>query len=128
MKIAERRVWQAASEELMEYAIRFAVGGLLVCLFAAIGDALRPKSFAGIFCAAPSVSLATLSLTIAAQGKSYASIEARSMIIGAFALLIYSCVCVRLMGKYRIHAFRATSAAIGVWLACAIGIWALALR
>lgn len=112
----------------MEYAIRFAAGGALVCVFAAIGDLLRPKSFAGIFCAAPSVALATLSLTIARQGKSYASIEARSMIIGAFALLTYSYVCVRLMGKYRIHAFRATSAALGVWLACALGIWALVSR
>jgi len=112
----------------MEYIIRFAVGGALVCVFAAMGDVLRPKSFAGIFCAAPSVALATLSLTIAAQGKSYASVEARSMIIGAFAMLIYSCLCVRLMGKYRIHAFRATSAALGLWLACAFGIWALALR
>ena len=112
----------------MEYVIRFAVGGLLVCIFAAIGDVLRPKSFAGIFSAAPSVALATLSLTIAAQGKSYADIETRSMIVGAFALLIYCCVCVRLLGKYRIHAFRATSAALAVWLACALGIWALALR
>jgi Protein of unknown function (DUF3147) len=112
----------------MEYAIRFAVGGLLVCVFAAIGDVLRPKSFAGIFCAAPSVALATLSLIIAAKGKLYASVEARSMIIGAFALLIYSCVCVRLMGKYRIHAFRATVAALCVWLVCAVGIWAAVFR
>jgi hypothetical protein len=112
----------------MEYVIRFVVGGALVCVFAAIGDVLRPKSFAGIFGAAPSVALATLSLTIARQGKAYASVETRSMIIGAFALVIYSVVCVRLMGKYRIHALRAASAAVGVWLACAIGIWALALR
>lgn len=112
----------------MEYVIRFAVGGALVCVFAAIGGVLRPKSFAGIFGAAPSVALATLSLTIAKQGKSYASIETRSMIIGAFALLIYSYVCVLLIGKYRIHAFRATSAALAVWVACAMGIWALILR
>jgi hypothetical protein len=112
----------------MEYAIRFAVGGLLVCVFAAMGDVLRPKSFAGIFGAAPSVALATLSLAIATKGKSYASVETRSMIIGAFALLVYSCVCVRLMGKYRIHALRAASAAVGVWLAFALGIWALILR
>jgi hypothetical protein len=112
----------------MEYAIRFAIGGALVCVFAAIGDVLRPKSFAGIFGAAPSVALATLSLAIVKQGKAYACIETRSMIIGAFALVIYSVVCVRLMGKYRIHAFRATSAAVVVWLACALGIWALVLR
>jgi hypothetical protein len=112
----------------MEYAIRFAVGGLLVCLFAAAGDVLRPKSFAGTFCAAPSVSLATLSLTIAGEGRRCASIEARSMIVGAFALLIYSWVCMRMMGKDRIHALPATLSAVVVWLACALGIWAIALR
>ena len=112
----------------MEYVIRFLVGGALVGLFAAAGEVLRPKSFAGIFAAAPSVALATLSLTIAAQGKVYASIEARSMIIGAFALLVYSYVCMVLMGKYRVHALNATISAIGVWLVCAMGIWAIVLR
>jgi hypothetical protein len=112
----------------MEYAIRFVAGGLLVCIFAVIGDVLRPKSFAGIFCAAPSVSLATLSLVIAGLGKRYAALEARSMIAGALALLVYSFVSMRLMGKYRIHALRATIAALGVWLACAIGIWAVVFR
>ena len=46
----------------MEYVIRFLVGGLVVSLFAVAGDVLRPKSFAGLFGAAPSVALATLTL------------------------------------------------------------------
>lgn len=112
----------------MEYAIRFLVGGALVCVFAVIGDVLRPKSFAGIFCAAPSVSLATLSLTIAARGKPFASLEARSMIVGALALLVYSFVSMRLMGKNRMHALKATVASLGVWLIFAIGIWAVIFR
>jgi hypothetical protein len=112
----------------MEYAIRFAVGGISVCLFAAAGDVVKPKSFAGIFCAAPSISLATMSLIIFGEGKNVASIEARSMILGAFALLVYSWLCMRLMGKNRIHAFPATISSLGVWLACAFGLWAIALR
>ncbi len=37
-----------------EYLIRFFAGGLMVSAFAAVGDVLRPKSFAGLFGAAPS--------------------------------------------------------------------------
>jgi Protein of unknown function (DUF3147) len=112
----------------MEYAIRFVAGGLLVSIFAVVGDVLEPKSFAGIFGAAPSVALATLSLTIVTRGKPYAAIEARSMIVGGLAFFLYSCVSLRLMGKYRVHSLPAAAWAIVVWLACAIGIWAAVMR
>lgn len=112
----------------MPYVIRFLVGGAMVCVFAAAGDVLRPKNFAGIFSAAPSVSLATLTLTVLAQGKTFASMEARSMIAGALALAAYALLCTRLMGKYRVHAFRATVSGLAVWLACAMGLWALWFR
>jgi hypothetical protein len=46
----------------LDYLLRFAAGGLIVSAFAVLGDVLRPKSFAGLFGAAPSVALATLSL------------------------------------------------------------------
>src|ERR1700687_4243106 len=42
----------------------FFVRGVVVSLFAILGDPLKPKSFAGLFGAAPSVALATLGLTI----------------------------------------------------------------
>ena len=61
--------------------MRLLAGGVAVSAFALLGDLLRPKSFAGLFGAAPSVALATLILTAAKQGKVYASIEARSMIL-----------------------------------------------
>jgi hypothetical protein len=56
---------------LKEVLFRFLVGGVVVSAFSAIGDILKPKSFAGLFRAAPSVALATLSLTIAGNGTSY---------------------------------------------------------
>ena len=71
---------------MMQLLFRFVVGGLVVSLFAVIGDVLKPKSFAGLFGAAPSVALATLALTIATDGKTYAALEARSMIVGACGL------------------------------------------
>lgn len=68
---------------LRESIIRFLVGGAVVSVFAILGDLLRPKSFAGLFGAAPSVALATLALTIAKHGGGYAATEGRSMILGA---------------------------------------------
>ena len=44
---------------MTEFLIRFLIGGAIVSAFAMIGDVLRPKSFAGLFGAAPSVALAT---------------------------------------------------------------------
>ena len=49
---------------MLEYGLRFLVGGIAVSAFAALGDALRPKSFAGLFGAAPSIALATLLITL----------------------------------------------------------------
>jgi Protein of unknown function (DUF3147) len=59
-----------------EALIRFIIGGLLVTAFAVLGDMLKPKSFAGLFGAAPSVALATLILTIHSEGRVFASAEA----------------------------------------------------
>ena len=39
----------------MEFLLRFLAGELAVSIFALLGDVLRPKSFAGLFGAAPSV-------------------------------------------------------------------------
>jgi hypothetical protein len=36
---------------------RFVVGGVVMSIFAILGDLLKPKSFAGLFGAAPSVGL-----------------------------------------------------------------------
>jgi hypothetical protein len=72
----------------MQFIFRFIVGGVIVSLFAGLGGVLKPNSFAGLFGAAPSVALATLGLTIFAEGNRYAAIEARSMIVGAVSLFL----------------------------------------
>ena len=112
----------------MQILFRFTVGGLVVSLFAAFGDAVKPKSFAGLFAAAPSVAIATLALTMMREGKLFAAAEARSMIIGAIALFLYSAVAVRLIMKYKLHAATAAISALAVWMICAIGAWYLLLR
>ena len=45
----------------------------MVSAFAMLGDVLKPKSFAGLFGAAPSVALATLGIAIYQHGESYAA-------------------------------------------------------
>lgn len=50
------------------YVVRFLVGGVVVLAFAMLGEMLRPKSFAGLFGAAPSVALATLGIAVHRHG------------------------------------------------------------
>jgi len=105
----------------MEYFIRFLVGGIVVSAFALLGDILRPKSFAGLFGAAPSVALATLSLALWKEGGAYVSIQGRSMILGALALAVYSLVVCQLLMRLRWSALAATMSTISLWLAMALG-------
>ena len=107
---------------------RFLVGGMVVSLFAVIGDGLKPKSFAGLFGAAPSVALATLALTVFSDGKSYAALEARSMIAGAVAFFLYSCLCMYVLAKYEFGTTLVTVSALAAWLACALVGWLVFLR
>ena len=112
----------------MELLIRFLVGGAVVMVFALIGDVVRPKSFAGIFGAAPSVALATLSLTLHNQGAPYAATEARSMIVGAVAMLIYTWVSSRVLWSVRASVPTVTIAGLSLWLVAALLGWLVLLR
>lgn len=106
----------------MDYLIRFLAGGVLVSLFAIVGDVLRPKSFAGLFGAAPSVALATLTLAFWKHGGGYVSTEGRSMILGGVALSVYSFLVCQLLMRVRCSALTATLVATPVWLVVAIGL------
>jgi uncharacterized membrane protein (GlpM family) len=112
----------------MQYILRFLIGGAVVCLFAALGDALKPKSLAGLFSAAPSIALASLGLGALKHGKIFASVESRSMLIGAAAFFIYSLVCCRLMIRQRFRATPVAIIALVPWLVVALGGWTLLLR
>jgi hypothetical protein len=113
---------------MIQILIRFLVGGAVVSAFAVIGDLLKPKSFAGLFGAAPSVALATLGLTVATEGASYAAIEARSMMAGAVAFFIYASFVSWILMHYRTKAFWVTLGAMPLWFAIAFGLWGIGLR
>lgn len=106
----------------MEYVIRFLAGGAVVSLFAVLGDVLRPKSFAGLFGAAPSVALVTLGLAFWKESPAYVATEARSMVLGAIALAAYSVVVCQALIRGRVAALYATLVALALWLAVALGL------
>ena len=108
--------------------MRVIIGGVVVSAFAILGDLLKPKSFAGLFGAAPSVALATLFLTVEKNGQEYARIEARSMILGAVAFFVYASVVSRLLVRKRLPVLPVTSLSLTVWFVCAFGLWFALLR
>ena len=113
---------------LATLAIRFVLGGLIVSAFAVLGDTLRPKSFAGIFGAAPSVALASLGLAFITKGIDDPIADGRSMVLGAAALCVYCALVARLLLRYRWPVKVAAAASWCAWLAVALGLWAVILR
>lgn len=116
-----RSVWS-------DLILRVLIGGTVVSAFALLGDLLKPKSFAGLFGAAPSVALATLILTTRADGTLYAALEARSMMAGAVALGVYGVIVCRLLVRTKRSVVLVASLTLAAWLGVAFGLWALFFR
>jgi len=108
---------------MSQILIRFLVGGAVVSAFAIIGDLLKPKSFAGLFGAAPSVALATLGLTIATEGASYAATESRSMIAGAIAFMAFASCVSWVMMRHKVSALLVAICSMPLWFGIAFGFW-----
>lgn len=104
-----------------EMIARALLGGIVVSSFALLGDVLKPKSFAGLFGAAPSVALANLALAVHKHGVGYASIEGRSMLTGAIAFFVYASVASRLMMRQKWAALPVTALSLLIWLGVAVG-------
>jgi hypothetical protein len=107
---------------VMDYAVRFIAGGGVVLAFAIFADVLRPKSFAGLFGAAPSVALATLTLAYSQHGAGYVALEARSMAIGALAFALFGVLVCQVIMRLDWSALAAVSASLAVWLGIALGL------
>jgi hypothetical protein len=112
----------------MQELIRFFIGGVVVSTFAALSEVFRPKSFAGLFGAAPSIALATLGLTIGQSGKMFAAVEARSMIFGAIAFCLYATLCSRVLVRHKLSALATTVMLLPVWFAASFGLLYLFAR
>lgn len=86
---------------IVEYIARFVAGGLLVCVFALISQVCKPKQFAGIFSAAPSVLLAGMVITLVTQGASHAVLTAEGAIAGAVGMIFYCLIATPLIKRYK---------------------------
>lgn len=106
--------------------IKALFGGLLVSGFAVVGHVLRPKWFAGLFGAAPSVAIASLAVTVLDKGHHQASLAAYGMLFGAAGFVAFS-ACVRPLLD-RLHAVLATCLGCVVWFVVALGGYLLAVR
>ena len=113
---------------MQELVIRFLIGGVIVSFFSLLGGLFRPRSFAGLFGAAPSIALATLPLTIRKNGAIYAAIEGRSMLAGAVALLIYSFLVSWLLLRHKFPAAKTAACTIASWFLSAFGVWFCCLK
>jgi len=106
--------------------VKGCVGGLLVVAFAVLSELLRPKSFAGLFGAAPSIALAALTVTVATKGSAAARAQSAGMIGGAVAMVVY-CACAT-VAVDRWGALRGSAAAVTAWFAIAAlyaaAVWA----
>lgn len=105
--------------------IRFLIGGFVVSVFSVLGDIFKPKSFAGLFGAAPSIALASLGLTIAKEGRPFAVIESRSMMAGAVAFFVFASAVSWILMRYRPKALLVTASALVLWLGVAFGLFAM---
>jgi hypothetical protein len=113
---------------MVDLLVRFLIGGVVVSLFAVLGDLVKPESLGGVFAAAPTVALATLVLTMHKHGAVYVAVEGRSMVAGAVAFFVYASAVSFVMMRYRTKAMATTSWLLTVWVGTAAGLWAVWLR
>jgi hypothetical protein len=108
--------------------IRFLLGGFFVSGFSILGTIFKPKSFAALFGAAPSIALATLALTIKTNGASYAALEARSMLAGTLSFFVYAWCAMILLHREKPETKLATGGLLVIWFMVAMGLWWAFLR
>ncbi len=112
----------------MDLLLRLLIGGVVVSLFAIMGDVIKPKSLAGITAAAPAVALATVIMTLHKKGLLYTTLELRSMLAGAVAYLVFATLVSFVQMRYKPKALVGAVALLPVWGLVAFGLWAVWLR
>ncbi len=101
-------------------------GGILVVVFALLGEIIRPQSLAGITSGAPSVAAAGLLVTLATSGALMAWNMSLGMIAGGAALIVWCLVGADAVKRF--GSLKGSLAASAVWFAVAFSLWAVVLR
>ena len=110
---------------IAELLVRFFAGGAIVALFALLGEAFKTKTFSGLFGAAPSVAVVTLSIVLVTKGRDQAVTEARTMTFACVALLAYTATCVVLTRRHGLPVWLGAGLAYAIWVVIALGGWKL---
>jgi uncharacterized membrane protein (GlpM family) len=87
-------------EAVVTIAAKTLLGGVLVLVFAALSETLKPKRFAGILAAAPSVAIAGLAVGAASKGPADQAHAAQTMTAGAIALAVCAAVAVLALKRF----------------------------
>ena len=110
-----------------DLAIRFVLGGAIVSGFAVLGELFKPKAFAGMFGAAPSVGIATLVLAFSKEGAAAVAVKAAWFAAACAPMFVYCVTCVVLARRDHVPVWLAALLGWGTWLGAAGLVW-LALR
>ncbi|TMC90143.1 MAG: DUF3147 family protein [Chloroflexi bacterium] len=111
-------------KEVLLIGLKALAGGTLVVAFAVLSDALKPKTFAGLFSAAPSVAVASLGVTTIAFGTGKAAQAAGAMVAGAIGLVAF-CAAAMVLER-RVGALTSSAVAWLAWfVAAGAASWAL---
>jgi hypothetical protein len=97
-----------------ELALRFVIGGLVVSLFSLLGEFVKPKTFSGLFAAAPSVAIGSLALTLAHQGPRAAETNTQCMLAGTAGMVAYVVACLFTLRR-QLGVVAATTIPWAVW-------------
>jgi hypothetical protein len=103
--------------------LKAANGGLFVVAFALVSEILKPKRFAGLFSAAPSVALANLAVIVAAKGHAEAIAGARGMLLGAAAFTASAALGAVVARRSGVRI--ASLVVCGIWILVALALYAL---
>ncbi|GLX11076.1 DUF3147 family protein [Microbispora sp. NBRC 16548] len=101
------------TDQTVEVVLKALAGGVFVLAFAALAEMLTPKRLAGVFCAGPSVALASLIVTAGIAGVPDVLASARGMQIGAVGFTFYCLIAGPLLRRW--GAWRGALAALAVW-------------
>jgi uncharacterized membrane protein (GlpM family) len=104
--------------DIVVLAVKGCLGGAFVVAFSVLSEGLRPKSFAGLFGAAPSIALGALTVTAVTRSTAAGRDQSLAMIVGAVAMILYCAAAIPCVD--RLGALRGSVAAIAIWFAVAI--------
>ena len=87
---------------------------------------LKPKRFAGIFAAAPSIALASLGVNLVTKGAAPAAQQSLGMTAGGVGMVVY---CMAAAGVLRrVRGVAGSVTCLAAWFAVALSLYFLFLR